>query len=170
MPDNTFDADLDHPWAQRYRIPRVQTTHPRWRYEVALRVPDGPEVTLKLDGDVIEPTEEQARIIGCFIDYRRSYYRSHWAARMLERPFDIDDTTNTVILACLSDGWRYRRESHRDGELWPYYNDPRRADYPPTTAGLIALLDHINDHSVWRQWKTDHPDVFTPVAEGLSER
>lgn len=158
-----FDADTTHPWATRWRIPRVTTSHPEWRYEVALVVPR-PDDPLLLDGELLEPTEIEAEIIGSFIDYRRSYYREGYAAEKLERAFDVDGTTNTVILAKNVQGWRYRRASYQHG-LWPLWNNPeKQAEFPPTRAGLAALLDHINNLGrSWSEWKAEHP---LPAEEG----
>jgi hypothetical protein len=107
----------------------------------------------------IEPTEAEAEVIGCYIDFRRSYYRESWAARMLERPFDVDDSTNTVVLLKTERGWQYRRASFRHGP-WPFWDDPKQAEFPPTRAGLLALLNHLNfDTTQWRRWKTDHQEM-----------
>ncbi|WP_280410553.1 hypothetical protein [Nocardia asiatica] len=161
MPVRAYDADLTHPWAQRWRIPRVTNSYPRWQYEVAVVIPT-PGDTLLLDGVLTEPSEREAEIIGSFINYRRAYYYEHWSARMLAEPFDVDDSTNTVILAKSVAGWQYRRATFQHG-LWPFWNDPTtQAQFPPTTAGLRTLLDHINHNGQrWAQWKTDHPAVFT---------
>lgn len=158
-----FDADATHPWAIRWRIPRVATSYPRRQYEVALVVPTG--VHLKIDGETLEPSEIEAEIIGSYIDYRRASYREHWQRQMLKRPFDIDDGTNTVVLAKTAHGWKYRRLSHQFG-LWPFHwaNPEKQAEFPPTAVGLVALLDHINhDGARWTTWKTEHP---LPAEEG----
>ncbi|WP_280389877.1 hypothetical protein [Nocardia wallacei] len=159
-----YDADMEHPWAKQWRIPRVTSTHPDWRYEVALVVPSG-GVGILADS-LKEPTEAEARIIGSYIDYRRAYYRDSWRAKMLERPFDIDGTTNTTILALTEQGWKYRRASYQHG-LWPFWNNPeKQAEYPPTPAGLVALLDHINKYGRdWPGWKAARPDIFPTESE-----
>ncbi|NKY60431.1 hypothetical protein [Nocardia flavorosea] len=156
-----FDADTEHPWAKQWRIPRVHSSHPRQQYEVAVCVPDPDDHTNLWD--YREPPEDAARIIGSYIDYRRSYYNDGWQRRMLARPFDIDDSTNTVILALTPHGWKYRRMTHRHG-LWPFYDDPRQDDFPPTAAGLVALLDHICEYGRdWPGWKAEHPEAFDPA-------
>lgn len=159
-----FDADLEHPWAKQWRIPRVTTTHPRWKYEVAVVVPDP---TDRYDlYRATEPSEDEARIIASYIDFRRDYYREYWKAKMLERPFDVDSGTNTTILGLTPDGWKYRRATHQHG-LWPLWNMPeKQAEYPPTPAGLIALLDHINNFAGrWPEWKAAHPEIFPAQIE-----
>lgn len=150
-------ADTTHPWAHRWRMPRIATSHPHRQYEVAVVVPT-PGESFRYDGVLLEPTELEAEIIGSYIDYRRSAYREGYQARMLEQTFDVDDTTNTVVLAKNAQGWRFRRASFQHG-LWPFPDRPdRQSEFPPTPDGLVALLDHINhDARDWVQWKRDHP-------------
>lgn len=156
-----FDADTTHPCAQRWRIPRVTSPYPRWKYEVALCVPD-PADPSNLWG-VIEPTDAEAAIIGSFIDCRRAWYSEQYQRRMLEQVFDVDSGTNTVVLAKTEQGWKYRRMTHQDG-LWPHWNDPeRQAEFPPSPAGLDALIDHLAWGGLWSTWKAEHP---MPAEEG----
>lgn len=158
MSTKTFDADLDHPWVQRYRIPRVRSSYPGWRYEVALVVPT-PGDTFKLDGELLEPTEAEAEILGSFIEKRCTYYNERWLSKMRERVFDVDSSTNTVILAKTAVGWRYRLDSHQDG-LCPFFNEQdKQAKFPPTAAGLVAILDHICWDKSWQTWMADHPRI-----------
>lgn len=161
-----FDADLDHPWAKRWRIPRVTTDYPRWKYEVALVVPIVTDLPItQPEKATLEPTEVEAAIVGSYIDYRREYYNEGWKAKMLRRPFDVDGSTNTTILALTGQGWKYRKATHQHG-LWPFWNMPeKQAEFPPTPAGLIALLDHINFVGRWDDWKAAHPDVFPTTIE-----
>ncbi|MGW5387158.1 hypothetical protein [Nocardia sp. NPDC003963] len=162
MSIETYEAELDHPWATRWRIPRVHSPYPRWKFEVALCVPE-PEVPndRQLWG-ATEPSEEEARIVAWFINWRRTYYREHWQKKMLERPFDIDSGTNTVILVRTEGGWQYRRATFESGP-WPYWNDERRSDFPATPEGLMALLDHIDWSHTWKKWRAENPQP----AEGV---
>jgi hypothetical protein len=171
MPDRQFDADTEHPWAKQWRIPRVTTTHPRWRYEVALVVPMVTDLpTTYPERELLEPAEADAPIIGSYIDYRRDYYREGWKAKMLERAFDVDDSTNTVILGLTAQGWKYRRASYEHG-LWPFWNMPEeQAKYPGTPAGLVALLDHINWAGKWPEWKAAHSEVFAETDASAGAR
>lgn len=159
MSIETYDAEWDHPWATRWRIPRVHSPYPRWKFEVALCVPE-PGRPDQLWG-ATEPSENEALIIAWFIDFRRSYYNERWQQKMLERPFDIDSSTNTVILIRTEGGWQYRRATFETGP-WPYWNDERRSEFPPTADGLLSLLDHIEFTSRWPNWKAAHP---LPAAE-----
>lgn len=110
-----FDARQDHPLAAR-RIPVIGTTHPQWRYEVALCVaaaePWSPRAGL-------EPTPLEADLIVQVIEYRMEYYNASWAARMRERALDVDGSTNTVVLRKRPDGgWQFRRDSWRYGPIF----------------------------------------------------
>lgn len=139
-PDFADDADLEHPWAKKYRIPLVSTLYPRWRYEVALAVPRDDDLYR-----LVWPTEDEARAIGIYIDHRRNWYREGYRQRMLARPLDVDSGTNTVVLAKNEDGWHYRRDSWTSGGLWfPGIHHPEeiRAPYTPDLAGLLAVIRH----------------------------
>lgn len=159
-----YDAEIDHPWAIRWRIPRIHSPYPTWKYEVAVCVPD-PADPSNLWG-ASEPDETEARIIAQYIDFRRAYYREHWQKLMLERPFDIDSGANTTILMRTATGWTYRRATF-ETPVWPHWDDPRRADFPPTPEGLEKLLDHINWGDSWSEWKAENPLPPRPDAEVL---
>lgn len=151
-----FDADVAHPWAARWRIPRVTSAYPGWRYEVAVVVTgEG----FQLESNILEPTDAEAEIIASVIEKRCAWaYGQAWRARMRERAFDVDSGANTLILAKTTQGWRYRLNSHRDG-LWPYFDEPdKQAEFPPTAAGLVAILDHACGRT-WREWMASHPRI-----------
>lgn len=154
------DADRHHRWVGQYRIPVVRTPYPRWKYEVALVICDD-----ELIWPGIEPAEDEARIVGSYIDYRRSYYNASWAAKMLARPLDVDSSTNTVILLKRPDGcWCYRRMTWTSG----YPLVPPAAHLVPDApqyVELVKLLDRINEYSRnWPTWKANHPEVFGQAA------
>ena len=155
------DADLTHEWVARWRIPLLANPYPRWRYEVALAVPRGDRPDLY---GAVWPDEAEAEVIGSYVDYRRSHYRDRYAKEMLERPLDVDATTNTVILLKTESGWRYRLDSWRHG-AWPFFNDPdEQAKYPPTKAGLIALIHRINDLGTsFAEWAAEHSEIWGEV-------
>lgn len=159
----TFDADLDHPWVERYRIPRVTTSYPGWRYEVALVVPT-PGDTFKLDGELLEPTEAEAEIIAAVIEERCARaYGPAWRKKMRERAFDVDSGSNTLILAKTPAGWRYRRATFRDGLCPPYDEPDKQAQFPPSAAGLVTLLVDVCGAS-WQTWMADHPRIMQLAA------
>lgn len=162
-PQKFTDADLTHAWVARWRIPLLANPFPRWNYEVALVVPRGDRADLY---GTVWPDESEAEVIGSFIDYRRSYYRDGYAKEMLERQFDVDATTNTVILLKTETGWRYRRASFTSGGVWPYFDDAvEQAKYPPTKAGLVALIRRINDLGCsFAHWADAHPEVWAEAV------
>ena len=158
-----YDADTEHPWAKQWRIPRIACVYPDYQYEVALCVPHPGEEQHPL-WQSIEPTEQEARVIGSYIDFRRSYYREHWAAKMLEQPFDTDSGTNTVILIKTDRGWKYRRASYTRGALlYPHYGDPEEANYPPNIRGLLELLRFINQYGTWNEWVGARAESFAEI-------
>lgn len=156
------EADLKHPWAARYRIPLIDHLWPGWKFEVALVRPRRRELY-----GAVWPTEQEATIIGSFIDYRRNYYTDIWQARMLERPLDADSGTNTVILLKTADGWRYRKATWSTGS-WPYIDtDPAvAARFTPDAVGLVAIIDHEQNYGGewvsprYAAWKQAHADIW----------
>jgi hypothetical protein len=131
------DADLTHPWAARYRIPVIAEHHPRWSYEVALVVPDPAEDYSFRTRVPVWPTEDEAALIAVAIAHRMEYYRDSWAAKMRERPLDVDSTTNTLILRKTDKGWDYSRRS---------WTQPWSVETYPT---LIQLLNHVLGCRSW---------------------
>jgi hypothetical protein len=178
-PERVFahDALLDHDWVARWRIPLIPHPYPSWRYEVALVVPVEQTPQTDVYG-AVWPTEAEAAVIGDYIDFRRSWYRPGWSQKMLERPLDVDGGTNTVILLRRESGWHYRLDSWTLGPaLWPLTAEqadalqaiaqriPRPPAYGPDVAGLVSLIDKINEPgSRWAAWKTAHPDTYAATG------
>lgn len=148
------DADPEHPLAA-LRVPVVATTHPRWRYEVALIVSEpasgfGPGLV------GVEPTEEEGRLVAAVIEYRMRYYNAGWAEKMRARPLDVDGSTNTLLLLKrVGGGWSFRRASWTSGPpMWPSY------DAEPIP--LPAVLDRAFGYgdgtfpSGYAQWREEN--------------
>jgi hypothetical protein len=154
-----YDAVQDHPMMAR-RIPVIRSTYPNWRYELCVCIADptvGPEHRL-WDGQ--EPTAQEWDLVEAAIGYRMTYYNASWAAKMRrERPFDIDGTTNTVILMKRGDGdWCYRRDSWTQGPPMVPAGDQPALD-------LRALLDRVfgvgkEPFQPWEDWKSQHPQMW----------
>jgi hypothetical protein len=157
------EADQHDPLAA-LRIPVVRTSHPRWKYEVALVV-GSEDDTLWAPG--LRPDEAEVRQIVAELEWRMTYYNEGWKAKMRRRPLDVDGTTNTVILQKFGEGdWRYRRASFEHG-MWPFFNSGKRLT-------LEHLLDHINDYGSepnpkWREFKAAHPEAFPVAAPAAGE-
>jgi hypothetical protein len=155
MTDEFEDADLTHPWVERYRIPLVEHQWPQWKYEVALVRPterDHDFETLVAQW----PTEEEAALIGRYIDFRRRWYREHFQQQMLARALDVDSGTNTQILLKSEKGWHYRRGTWDQG-LFPipgYHS----VSFSSDRDGLVALLDHVN--SLSSRWTEEREVVL----------
>jgi hypothetical protein len=154
---------LDHEWAKTWRIPLVTSPYPRWKYEVALVVPD-PADTVDL-WRATWPTDLEAEVVGSLIDYRRDWYNERWKRQMLERPLDVDSGTNTLILLKRESGWSYRRATF-EGGTWPSaLNADHMAKFPPNKIGLIAIIEqaHGGPDRTPRsltEWMEAHSDVW----------
>ena len=155
MSEKFTDADLTHPWVAKYRIPLIKSHCPHWRYEVALVAPgafwtDSPMAPTW-------PTEDEAQVIGAFIEYRMEYYNAGWAAKMRQLPLDADSTTNTVVLLRTENSWQYRRDSWVYGPLFA----PGVDEYPATVAGLIDLIGTAASWaSGWADFQARRPELF----------
>lgn len=165
------DVDLEHRWVQEYRIPVLTTAYPHYGYEVALMVgPKGKDAEWMIKAE--EPTEEEAKIIGSLIDYRRSYYYPHYQQQMLEREFDVDNFTNTIILAKLPWSWTYRRGTWTMGPLFCPVNpavvkESGEEYYSLDAQGLVNLItDRIypdygsTSEDSWQYWMESHLEIF----------
>lgn len=161
MPREMFsDVMLDHPWVERYRIPMVSSHHPDYHYFVTLAdfCPDN-EARTNL-WDVLTPTEEEAAIVGSYIEFKVADqgFREHYLKEIRSRILDVDSGYNTISLAKRGHGlgWGFVRMSYRDSILYPYY------DAETKYFNLVDLLDFIETYSgdkpreAWVDWKTAH--------------
>lgn len=152
------DVDMNHPWVSQHRLPVLESYNPRFGYIVAVVVPD-PEDDLSQLFNLDSPTDEDAAVIGSYLEYKieRLGYRSGYRAQMLSRPLDIDETINTISIIKRKDGsWAYSRATWEQPPA-PFFN----ATYVPKT--VVELLDYIErDHSTkgtdakWTAWKQNH--------------
>lgn len=152
---NFTDALTEHPWAAAdgLRIPLIEAMNPRYSYEVALVVPHE-------HSPALWPCEEEARVIGSFIDYRREHYDVWYQEKMKREQLDVDPTTNTVVLRLIEGGWQYRLGTWDHGPIFAPIEGTS-----PGVAGLIAVLDRyrtIDGEIVkrWADWKVSHPEIF----------
>lgn len=151
---------LGHPWVEQYRIPLVTSPYVRHPFEVALVVPpvSGQNAESRI-WKATWPTDEEAKIVGSLIDFRRSWYRKSWADKMLARQLDVDSGTVPYILVRREDSWAYRIDTWEYGPT--FVHSPRPGADP---AGLVAMLDHHWTGLRWDEWKKAHPDVFGQFA------
>lgn len=146
------EVDLEHPWVKEGRIPLLHGhMSSRWKYEVALVVPDDEDPWL-FPGELLFPTTEEAALVADYINYRRSDYGLMWQRKMLEFPLDVDSGTNTVYLAKTDKGWVYSRATWQSPPFSPIRSAEKQ--FPD----LADLLDHINTfagdvYHGWVEWK-----------------
>lgn len=167
-----FDVMLDHPWVAKYRIPMVSSYHPDYHYFVTLAdyCPEHEDMTNLWD--VETPTEEEAAIVGSYIEFKVADqgFREHYLNEIRSRILDIDSGYNTISLAKRGHGlgWGFVRMSYRDSILYPYY------DAETKYYNLVDLLDFIETYSgnqprdSWVDWKMAHGisrEALEPVSE-----
>jgi hypothetical protein len=150
-------ADLRHPWA-KMRVPRLRSYWAEANFEAAVVVSLSDELWGHLE--VIEPTEAEGRAIASFIEYKMTYYNEGWAAKMREKPFDTDDTTNPFLLYKTAKGWRYRLCSWKLSEL-------SQKTWSPDLRGLTDLLMEVNVYGRFPEWAASHADIF--AADNTSD-
>jgi hypothetical protein len=145
-----YDAEQGE-LALKYRIPLVHTSHPSWNYLVSVCVWDLYRAQ--------RPTDDEARMIGSFIDYQRSRYRAHWQEKLRTRPFDMDGGFNSLtLIKHANGGWGYRRRTWEYGPMFV----PSWEDDPESLEAVLDRIYTYGDHLMgdWAQWKVDHPEVF----------
>lgn len=152
------DVDLTHPWAAEGRIPIVRDISISWPFEVALVVPSENSLMSLCGWEVLTPTAEEAGLVADLINYRRSYYSHMWKQSMLERPLDVDDSTNSLILVKMPHSWVYARASWRTGA--PFLPLMNSTEVFPDLADLIDSIYTYGDEQVigsfaaWKQSRT----------------
>lgn len=163
------DADLTHRWAIEHRIP-VLTGRASWRYLVALIVPHWAE-----DADPSSvpetwnlynatwPDDDEAAILGSYIDYRASRYAGWFLAKMRSQSLDAGEGINTFTFVKHVDGWRYTKDTFQSGDFYPDWDKP---EFEPNKAGLVALIGHLHGgrdgkpYSDLAEWMVERPDVW----------
>lgn len=154
------DVQKEHPWAKNHRIPVVLSYYPRFRYEMALCIPDEESSTQEWNlWNVQHPEDDVLPILVSFLEYRLNAYDKHYRQRIREQEFDVQPSANTVIFGLTPQGqWQYRQSSWREGPT----SVGIEGDVRPGAQGLIALIDQKVTHgsTYWTDWKCLHPDVF----------
>ncbi|MFI8535402.1 hypothetical protein ACIGMX_34795 [Streptomyces aquilus] len=155
------DADRDDPLT-KLRI-AVTSSHPRWCYLVTFD-----------RESLARPTDEEAAMLASYLEeYKAYWYGDSWyAAKLAERPLDVDSGANGVIFRkYATDDWGYRRRSWTRGPLYVPQSPGIRERYPDEAPlgpmSLVRVMDHA--HSIvgevddrWLKWKATHPEVFGP--------
>lgn len=147
------DVDLDHPWVKKYRLP-VSEVATNKCYFMELRLP--PTEDNKWNG-LAMPTEEEAALLGSYLEYRidRYGFYEHIIKQMREKPLDTDSLVNTVTFyKYKNDAWRYQMLTWQHG-AWPFFNAEKQY------YSLMELLDKIEvfcdePNAEWIQWKINH--------------
>lgn len=153
LKDKYPDINHDVSWTRDLRLPVIDSFHPRLYYIVTLAYPREGENLLYPDTAV--PTDEEARIIASYMEYRMAKfdYRPWWAERVHAGAFDVDPGVNTVSFMKRLDGtWVYVRASWRNSFPFPYPDSPFKFH------NVHEILDHLTEYETetWSQWKSEH--------------
>lgn len=157
---NTFYDVIDHPWVEKYRLPVLLSDwYPSFFYFVTVAVP--PENEEQNIYNVAEPTEEEAKLLALFLEFRIQHlgYGESFVRKMRERKLDVSSGINTLSFVKFADGsWHYRRATWSKGPtVWPGKFNERGLRYE-NLADLLARVDGTADHEdeAWLTYKQDH--------------
>lgn len=147
------DINHDVPWTRELRLPVIDGFHPRLSYIITLAYPREQEYQLYPDMDI--PTDEEARILASYMQYRMDKfdYRPWWNERVRSGAFDVDPGINTVSFMKRKNGtWVYVRLSWRNSIPFPYHNSPEQFH------SVHEVLDHLTEYEKesWAKWKEEH--------------
>lgn len=127
-------VDLQHPWVTKYRVPPVNSLYPNFSFIASLAT--GTEENT-LD-NFLEPTDEDAALVGAYINFYKSrWYHGSFLRELEQYPLDLDGGANTTSFALSTHGWVYRKVSWQNQSQFPYRNS--EIQY----ATLIELLNSI---------------------------
>jgi hypothetical protein len=157
------DADREDPLTE-LRI-AVTSAYPGWAFLVAFD-----------RESEARPTDLEAAQLRSYLDeYIFHWYTPSYRAELSRRALDVDGGAIGVVLHKWGeDDWGYRRQSYTLGHRFTV-NPPGLRGGPfddgmPGPLSLERLMDRMHafgSHDVserWRQWKSNHPDVFPSVA------
>lgn len=171
MPRELYsDVQLDHPWAQKYRLPVLNSWYPQFYYIITVAVPYPDDVEYAVFDDIEMPTEEEAAMLGSYLQYKKTMYNPGYITRELDsKPLDIDSGVNTTSFVKRNKWrWGYVRSTWRNSNPVPGYG------YKHLIDDLEELLDLVEYHlpdrpsTRWSQWKAEHPDIFK-TSESLTK-
>lgn len=164
---NAFHDVIDHPWVERYRLPVLEADwYPTFFYFVTVAVPPA-KVEQNLFG-VTEPTEDEAKLLSLYLDYRidQMGFRKSFVEKFRERKLDVVPGISTLSFVKFEDGsWHYRRSTWTSGPLvWPGKFNERGIRYE-NLADLLARVSGIGDEpdKNWLAYKAVHETVGEAV-------
>jgi hypothetical protein len=144
-------VDLQHPWVTKYRVPPVDSLYPSFAFIASLAT----------GGDMLDnflaPTDEDAALVGAYIDYYKSYwYGDSYLRQLAQYPLDLDGGANTTSFALSNKGWVYRKSTWQGQPQFPYWNSEIQYG---TLLDLINSIETRSDNGInprWTSYKLDH--------------
>lgn len=155
--DEEFSS-LKERWAKDYRLPVIRDLNPERSYVSAL-VLFGPESAFADSINTVAPTEDEAELLGLYIQYRNErWLQPYFIQQMKDQDsVDIDPGVNTYLfMKSEHRGWLYRMNSWTMGPLViPDYGSSDNFT-------LLELLDHRvmvtagEPDEKWEKFKRDN--------------
>ena len=167
------DVQLDHPWAEKYRLPVMNSWFPQFYYLLTVAVAPPADASWgKLD-DIETPTEEEAAMLGSYLEYKKSadFHDAAYVERVFHsKALDINPGGPSMSFVKRNKyRWGYVRSTWREQNPVPGYG------YTHLIDDLEELLDMIEYHVIgkpsdrWGAWKAAHLNIFktsAPLSKG----
>jgi hypothetical protein len=164
---NAFHDVIDHPWVEQYRLPVLEGDwYPTFFYFVTVAVP--PANADQNLFEVAEPTEDEAKLLSLYLDYRIDVmgFRAGFVEKMRERKLDVVPGISTLSFVKFKDSsWHYRRSTWTQGpSVWPgKFNEHghRYENLADLLARVSGTADELDEQ--WLAYKDAHESVGDAV-------
>ena len=145
-----YTVDANHEWTRKYRVPVVDGLGSTMYFVATLAAPG----ETYWGRDFLEATEDEAALIGSYIQYKMSDYYEHYQAQSRRHVVDIDNGVNTTGFGKMERGWIYNKATWQGQPYAPRMDEEQ---YP----NLIELMDRIETFASapsprWEAWKTSN--------------
>jgi hypothetical protein len=150
--NNFADAQLDHPWVEKYRIPVLKSFSPQNDYFAAFVFPY--QESEKFLNDFKVPTEEDAILMSSYIDYRIDCsldpmsLATQQYINIRNSTLDTSPGIDTISIAKSKNlGWVYKKKSSLD-DPFPQIDSGKKFN---TLMKLLNFIESFNGYKnhIW---------------------
>jgi len=138
----------DHEWTRKYRVPVVHGLGSNTYFIATLAAPE----ENIWGSDYLEATDDEAALIGSYIQYRMSDYYESYQAASRKQPLDIDSGVNTTGFAKLERGWIYNKATWRGQPFAPRIDEEQYSNLMDLIDRMESFAGRPNER--WSEWKT----------------